>query len=235
MRYVALICARGGSKGLPGKNIRMLDGKPLIGWAIQVVNQVRQVSRIIVSTDSDEIAQVAKEQGAEVPFIRPIELADDNSPEWLVWRHALDYLAKNETEALDGLVVVPPTAPMRNAQDIENCINEYERGGVDVVITVSEAHRNPYFNMVTVTDQGSTELAIPSTKRVFRRQDAPDIFDVTTVCYVARPQFVQESSGIFEGKVRSVLVPAERAIDIDTELDFKFAEYLVAEKAGKIL
>jgi CMP-N-acetylneuraminic acid synthetase len=231
MNYVALICARGGSKGLPGKNIRLLAGRPLIGWAIQVAKQVNQISRIIVSTDSEEIARIAKEQGAEVPFLRPSKLAEDNSPEWLVWRHALDYISKDEKEPIDGLVVVPPTSPLRNSQDIESCINEYSKGAVDVVITVSEAHRNPYFNMVTVDNQGSAKLVISPETKIFRRQDAPNIFDVTTVCYVARPQFVLQHNGIFEGKVRSIFVPPERAVDIDTELDFKFVEHLAAKRA----
>ncbi len=235
MKYVGLICARGGSKGVPGKNIRLLAGRPLIGWAIQAAKQVNQLSRIIVSTDSEEIARIAKEQGAEVPFLRPSVLAEDNSPEWLVWRHALDYLADDGREDLGGLVVIPPTSPLRSSQDIEKCINEYEGKEVDVVITVSEAHRNPYFNMVTVDNQGSAELVISPKTKIFRRQDAPNIYDVTTVCYVARPQFVQRYAGIFEGKVRSVFIPPERALDIDTELDFKFAEYLVAEKGGDIL
>jgi CMP-N-acetylneuraminic acid synthetase len=235
MKYVALICARDGSKGVPGKNIRLLNGRPLIGWAIQAAKQVSKISRIIVSTDSDEIAKIAKEQSAEVPFMRPSVLAEDNSPEWLVWRHALDYLAKDGQEDLDGLVVVPPTSPLRNFHDIEKCISEYEKGEVDVVITVSEAHRNPYFNMVTVDNRGSAELVISPKTKIFRRQDAPNIFDVTTVCYVARPRFVQQCSGVFEGKVRSVFIPPERALDIDTELDFKFAEYLVAEGRGGAL
>jgi N-acylneuraminate cytidylyltransferase len=213
----------------------LLNGKPLIGWAIQVAKQVNKISRIIVSTDSDEIAHIAKEQGAEVPFMRPSVLAEDNSSEWLVWRHALDYLKKDGQEGLDGLVVVPPTAPLRSSQDIEKCISEYEKGGVDVVITVTKAQRNPYFNMVTVNDHGSAELVITPTTNIFRRQDAPNILDVTTVCYVARPKFVQQCSGIFEGRVQSVYVPQERALDIDTELDFKFAEHLMAERMKGII
>jgi CMP-N-acetylneuraminic acid synthetase len=132
-------------------------------------------------------------------------------------------------------VVVPPTSPLRSSRDIENCINEYERKEVDVVITISEAHRNPYFNMVTVDNYGSAELVISPKTKIFRRQDAPNIFDVTTVCYVARPQFVQQYAGIFEGKVRSVLIPPGRSLDIDTELDFKFAEYLITEREREIL
>ena len=94
MRYIALICARGGSKGLPGKNIKLLGGIPLIGRSIQIAKQVSRIDRIIVSTDSEEIAEVAIEYGAEVPFMRPKELAQDDSSEWLVWRHALDFLKK---------------------------------------------------------------------------------------------------------------------------------------------
>ena len=98
MRYVALICARGESKGLPGKNIKLLEGIPLIGWSIQIALKLKRVSRVIVSTDSEEIAKIALQYGAEVPFIRPKELSLDNSPEWLVWRHAINYLEINENE-----------------------------------------------------------------------------------------------------------------------------------------
>ena len=98
MKYIALICARGGSKSLPGKNIKPLNGVPLIGWSIKVAKQVERISRVIVSTDSEEIAKIALEYGAEVPFMRPNELAQDDSPEWLVWKHALDYLKNQNNE-----------------------------------------------------------------------------------------------------------------------------------------
>lgn len=231
LRYVALICARGGSKGLPGKNIRPLAGVPLIGWSIRTAKQEKRILRVIVSTDSEEIAQVAKEYNAEIPFIRSRELAQDKSPEWLVWRHALEYLSKQQYE-IDGLVVIPPTAPLRGLQDIKNCINEFEKGDVDVVITVSDAHRSPYFNMVTNDQTGCCSLVIPPAKMILRRQDTPSVFDMTTVAYVVRPQFVHECDGIFEGRVRSVHIPPERALDIDTPLDFKIAECLVTEIQG---
>ena len=115
---VALICARGGSKGLPGKNIRPLGGKPLISWAIDQAKSVSRISRVIVSTDSEEIARVARASGAEVPFIRPAELAQDSSPEWLVWRHALNFLKETEGTYPDLFVVVPATAPLRSVQDL---------------------------------------------------------------------------------------------------------------------
>jgi CMP-N-acetylneuraminic acid synthetase len=223
MRYIALICARGGSKGLPNKNIKLLNGVPLIGRSIQVAQQIDRIDRIIVSTDSEEIAKVAKEYGAEVPFIRPAELAKDTSSEWLVWQHALDFLEKNDNRVWDGLISLPPTAPLRNEADVENCLDEFERGDVDIVISVAESHRNPFFNMITNDQKGYSSLAI-SGKKINRRQDAPEVFDVLTVAYVANIRYVKKSKGLFDGKVRSVLIPKERSIDIDTELDFRIAE-----------
>ena len=229
MKYIALICARGGSKSLPGKNIKPLNGVPLIGWSIMVAKQVERISRVIVSTDSEEIAKVAVEYGAEVPFMRPNELAQDDSPEWLVWKHALDYL-KNQNNEIDGLVVVPTTAPLRSKEDVNNCINEFEKGNVDVVITVSNAHRSPYFNMVKTNQNGFSSLVISSKEKITRRQDVPEVFDMTTVAYVAKPGFVLQNHGIFDGRVRCVHIPPERSLDIDTPLDFKIAECLVNNK-----
>ena len=238
MSIVALICARGGSKGLPGKNIRPLAGRPLIAWAITQARAVARVNRVIVSTDSADIAAVAREHGAEVPFIRPAELAQDQSPEWLVWRHALDYLKQSAGTYPDGLMVVPATAPLRAVEDLEHCLDAYEKGDADVVITVTDAHRSPYFNMVRSNPDGTVGLVIPPDGAVVRRQDAPAVFDMTTVAYVARPGFIMTRNGLFEGKVRSVHVPVERAIDIDTLLDFRIAECLMSSgptSAKKVL
>jgi CMP-N-acetylneuraminic acid synthetase len=230
MRVVALICARGGSKGLPGKNIRFLAGRPLIAWAISQAKAVKRVERVIVSTDSEDIAEVARQAGAEVPFLRPAQLAQDNSPEWLVWRHALDFVKGDAGTYPDGLLVVPATAPLRAVTDLEQCLDEYEKGGVDVVVTVTDAHRSPYFNMVQVRKDGTVGLVIPPMSAIVRRQDVPVVYDLTTVAYVARPEFVMTQNGIFEGRVRSVHVPLERAIDIDTALDFKIAECLMGAR-----
>ena len=227
MNYVALICARGGSKGLPGKNILPLAGRPLIAWAIGHAKAVRRIGRVIVSTDSEEIAAVAREAGAETPFLRPAELAQDNSPEWLVWRHALNYLKGTGGVYPDALIVVPATAPLRAVEDVERCLDAYEAGGADVVITVTDAHRSPYFNMVKVHPDGMVGIVIPPDGHLFRRQDVPVVYDVTTVAYVTKPEFVMDKNGIFEGRVRHVHVPIERALDIDTPLDFRIAECLI--------
>jgi CMP-N-acetylneuraminic acid synthetase len=230
MKYIVLICARGGSKGLPGKNIRPLNGIPLIGWTINIAKQLNKSCRIIVSTDSEEIAGVALEYGAEVPFIRPKELAQDDSSEWLVWRHAIKYIENSKGENIDALVVLPVTAPLRSVDDVNACIDLFESKEVDAVITVSEASRNPYFNMTVNDDSGYAELVISLNKKITRRQDAPEVFDMTTVAYVVNINFVKNFNSIFEGKVKSTMIPRERSIDIDTFLDFKIAECLLLNK-----
>ncbi len=227
MRVTAFIFARGGSKGLPGKNIRPLAGKPLIAWSIEHALSVNRIERIIVSTDSEEIASVARAHGACVPFLRPPELAADNTPEWLAWRHALNFLRETEGQLPDAMVSVPATAPLRQPVDIENCLDEYARGDADVIITVTESHRSPYFNMVKKNEDGIVSLVIPPEINFVRRQDVPVVYDMTTVAYVIRPEFVFSSDAIFKGRVRAVQVPKERAIDIDTLLDFQFSELLL--------
>ena len=224
MKYIALICAREGSKGLPGKNIKLLGGIPLIGWSINVAKELDNVSRIIVSTDSTEIAQIAKSFGAEVPFVRPSHLAQDESPEWLVWRHAINYIEENDGEVVDALVVLPVTAPLRSIDDINACINKFENSKVDSVITVSEASRSPYFNMIVNDENGYASLVIQPKNQITRRQDAPKVYDMTTVAYVVKVDFLKKYDGIFEGEVKSVITPQERAMDIDTLLDFKVIE-----------
>ena len=226
MKYIALICARGGSKGLPGKNIRPLNGTPLIGWSIKIAKEIERVSRVIVSTDSKEIAKIALEYGAEVPFMRPENLALDNSPEWSVWRHAINYLENQQSEKIDALVVLPVTAPLRTIRDVNKCIDLFEKGGTDSVITVSESNRNPYFNMTSNDSKGYSSLVIQSDKGITRRQDAPEVFDMATVAYVVDTNFIKDFNGIFEGRVKNVVIPRERAVDIDNMIDFKIAECL---------
>lgn len=228
MSILALICARGGSKGVPDKNIRKLADRPLICWSIEQAKAVTDIGRVLVSTDSEKIASVARKAGADVPFLRPSELAQDDSPEWLVWRHALNYIKETDGKYPEILVVVPVTAPLRSIGDLERCIEEYQKGGVDIVVTATDAHRSPYFNMIKSSPDNTVELVIPPDKKITRRQDAPVVYDMTTVAYVTRPEFVMNSNGIFEGLVRHVHIPPERALDIDTVLDFKIAECLMA-------
>ena len=227
MKTVAFIFARSGSKGLPKKNTKLLAGKPLIAYSIEQALSVKRIERVIVSTDSDEIAQIASNFGAEIPYLRPIELALDDTPEILAWKHGLEFLQSTSGSLPEVMVSLPPTAPLRSRQDIENCLDEFYKKEADVVITVTDAHRNPYFNMVKTNVDGNVNLVNHTDSTITRRQDAPQIYDVTTLCYVARPEFVMKHNSIFEGRVKAVHVPVERSIDIDSLLDFEIAEFLM--------
>ena len=227
MTIVAFIFARDGSKGLPDKNIRLLGGKPLIAWSIEHAISAKYIDRVIVSTDSESIASIARDYGAEVPFIRPAELAQDDSSEWLAWRHALNYLRETSGALPEIMVSVPATAPLRLAADIENCVELFQAGGAEMVITTCNAQRSPYFNMVKTNADGTVGLVNPPDGVIYNRQDAPEVFDMSTVCYVANSEFVMTHNSIFEGRVKALNVPVERSIDIDTMLDFHIAESLL--------
>lgn len=234
MNFTAFVFARGGSKGLPGKNIMPLAGTPLIGWAIEQALAVPFVERVIVSTDSEEIADVAKNHGAEIPFLRPAALASDSASEWDAWEHAIRYFEKQEGKLPDPFISVPTTSPLRYSSDVSACLEEYSKGKADMVIAVTEAHRNPWFNMVCAQNNG-TMMPVNSNKNTFsRRQDAPTVYDMTTLAYVANPRYVLESQGIFSGDVRAVHVPIERAIDVDTQFDFDMADFLMRKRLGQL-
>lgn len=233
MEAVCIIFARGGSKGLPGKNLKTLEGVPLIGWSIEKALKVKRIKRVIVSTDSDEIASIAKKFGGEVPFKRPFELSKDNTPEWQAWKHALNYLKDVEHSLPEVMVSLPTTSPLRQVSDIEACLDEFEKGDADIVVTITDSHRNPYFNMVKKELDGTFSLINKSAQSLGNRQSAPEVFDITTVCYVVNSNFVLANSGIFQGKVKAVTIPPERAIDIDTEFDFQVVEALI--KSGRVV
>jgi N-acylneuraminate cytidylyltransferase len=226
---VGVIFARGGSKGVPRKNIRLLNGKPLIAYAIETARASRLIERVFVSTDDEEIATVARQYQAEVPFIRPAELAQDRTPEWLAWQHAIRSItALDPSRPIDAFVSIPPTSPLRSTEDVDACVQLLLDGEADIVITVRPAERNPYFNMVTLNNSSDAQLVIPPNASISRRQDAPVVYDITTVAYAARPAYVLHATSIFEGRVKAVVVPTERAIDIDTETDFRIAEVLLS-------
>jgi N-acylneuraminate cytidylyltransferase len=229
---VALIPARGGSKGVPRKNIRPLCGKPLIAYAIETARASRLIQRVIVSTDDGEIAAVARAYGAEIPFMRPSELAQDDSPEWLTWQHAVREVT-GERGAVDAFVCVSPTSPLRAVEDVDACIRRLLETDADMVMTVRPSERNPYFNMVTLDAAGHARVVLQPDRPIYRRQDAPAVYDITTVAYAFRPRFVLTAKSELEGNVMAVVVPAERALDIDTELDFRFAEFLLGAEPAR--
>ena len=221
----AFIFARGGSKGLPRKNIKLLAGKPLISYSIEIAQRCPSIDAVYVSTDDEEIAAVAEQFGAKVPFIRPAELAADTSSEWDAWRHAIDEL-ESRGEHFDTFISLPATAPLRSVEDVEACIVTLSTD-VDMVVTAKKAERSPYFNMVTIDNDGFSRLVIEPENTVSRRQDAPVVYDMTTVAYVTRPSFIKGHSGVFDGQVKTVIIPDDRAVDIDTVYDFMMAEFIL--------
>ncbi len=227
------VFARGGSKGLPGKNLKVLGGLPLVAHSIRVGLEIPGVSGVLCSTDSEEIRTVAEQHGATVPFLRPAELAEDDSPEWLSWKHLAQHLMETGASPENLLVSLPATAPLRTVADVESAIAMYRTSGADVVVSYTPAARSPWFNMVTEGTDGFLRTVIETDgDGVSRRQDAPKVFDLATVVYVTTLGFVLGADSLFEGKVAGVEVPAERAIDIDTQLDFDIAEYLFARQNG---
>ena len=225
MRNFAFIFARGGSKGLPGKNIKPLAGKPLLQYSIDTALASDLIEQVFVSTDDQAIAQVAIEGGA-ILIKRPAELATDQSPEWLSWRHAVEW-ATEHYGSFDGFVSLPATSPLRSQEDVEAAILKRQVETADICIAVTPASRSPYFNMVKYNEAGFVELVNQPEGEVSRRQDAPKVFDITTVVYATTPEFVLNNYGLFSGKVASIEVPKARAVDIDDIYDFRLAEAII--------
>ena len=228
-KIFAFVFARSGSKGLPRKNVLLLDGQPLVAHSIEFAKQLKEVERVFVSTDDDEIKLIAEELGADI-IDRTKELASDSASEADAWRHAVTYL-KAKGLPFDIFLSLPATSPLRDKSDVIACLQALEKG-IDIVITVTPAARSPYFNMVSRNKEGYSSVLITSDG-VSRRQDATQAFDMTTVAYVTRPEYIIENLGLFNGKVKSVVVPKERAIDIDDYMDLKFAKLLFHEKNAK--
>ena len=220
VKVFAFVFARGGSKGLPGKNILPLGGVPLIGHSISIAQQVDVIEQVYVSTDSEDIAAVSVAYGAKV-IARPSDLASDNASEWAAWQHAIQALTEQGIE-FDVFVSLPATSPLRSVEDVQACIDALD-DKTDMVVTVTPASRSPYFNMVVRSEEGMSKVVIDNTTFV-RRQDAPDVYDMTTVAYVTRPTYILNKSSLFSGVVKSVVIPKERAVDIDDAYDFRVAE-----------
>lgn len=232
MTIIAVIPARGGSVGIKKKNIRNLNGKPLIAYTIEKALACKLLDRVIVSTDDDEIAKIAKKYGAEVPFLRPKELALNTTPMLPVIKHAVEYIENHEKKLIDFVVLLDPTAPFRSVDDIENCIKKLMESGADTVLTVCEAEHNPYFVMVELEDDKMVPL-LRIKKTITRRQDAPKVYRINAGVYAIKRDIVMKKSTVFTKNTRVVLMPHERSVHIDHEIDLKFAEFLFkAKKKG---
>jgi CMP-N-acetylneuraminic acid synthetase len=226
-KIVAFVFARGGSKQIPKKNLALIDGKPLLQLSIELAKKVDAIDEIVVSTDCDEIASMAKLFGASVPFKRPLELATDTSSEFEAWKHAVNYFRENG-RTLDVFLSLPTTAPLRSVADIELCIYAFCKYEPDVLVTMTDAQRNPVFNIARQNNDGYLKLAIDGVYST--RQSAPTFYDLTTVAYMSTPKFILENNHIFDGNVMGVKIPAVRGLDIDNQLDLEFARFLSGDQ-----
>jgi N-acylneuraminate cytidylyltransferase len=226
MSLAAFIFARGGSKGVKNKNIYPLAGKPLIAHSIASALASRSISRVIVSTDDEGIATVARTYGAEV-LERPSALALDATPEIQAWRHAIDSFSPLFAGAgAQPFISLPATSPLRAPEDVDAAVDRFFSHPCDILFGVSPAHRNPYLNMVTIDEQGFLRIAIAGSAAV-RRQDVPDMYDVTTCVYVGAAAYIQSCSRLMDGRVGFVVIPPDRALDIDTYYDLHLAQLML--------
>ena len=226
MKPLVIIPARGGSKGIPHKDIKLLGGKPLICRAIDNARAVAPDSDICVSTDDSEIIQVVEDYGLKVPFIRPTELAADNSGTYEVLLHALSFY-EQQGRTYDTIILLQPTSPFRRDEDISEALKLYSPD-VDMVVSVTEARANPYYNCFETDSDGFLHVSKGDGKYI-RRQDAPKAWEYNGAIYIINPQSLKRKS-LGEFKRRRMYEMDElHSLDLDTPLDWRIAELLIAE------
>lgn len=224
---ICTICARGGSKGVKNKNIRDLHGRPLIAYSILQARESGLFDCIAVSSDSEEILAVAKKCGVDYLVKRPDELATDQAAKLPAIRHCVSEVERIIGYGFDTIVDLDATSPLRISDDIIQCVQLLEDRMVSNVITGAPARRSPYFNLVEVGEEGVAKLSKRLEKPVVRRQDAPKCYDMNASIYVWSREALFDSPSIFNADTLLYEMPEERSIDIDSELDFKFVEFIM--------
>lgn len=219
---LAVIVARGGSKGVPRKNLLDLGGKPLVAWTVEAACAARTLDRVIVSSDSDEIIEVAVAHGAEAPFVRPAELARDETTGPATVLHALDAL----DDHFDYVVMLQPTSPFRTAADIDAAVGFCVSAGAPAVVSVTSTHSSPFWTFFVGSD-GSMRPAIATGDIIQRRQDLPASYQLNGAVYVARSDWFRASRAFIADGTLAYVMPAERSLDIDTTFDLTIARALV--------
>lgn len=227
MKSLVVIPARGGSKGIPRKNIKHLGGRPLIYYAIDGARTVADDADICVTTDDAEIIQTVKDYGLDVPFVRPNYLAADNMGTYEVLLHALDYYEKNGRH-YDTIVLLQPTSPFRRPEDIRGAINAYS-SDLDMVVTVKEAATNPYYNSYEEDNDGYLTISKGYGKYA-RRQDVPEAWEYNGAVYVINAKSLKVQNMSEFRHVRKYVMDSLHSLDLDTLLDWKIAELLISEK-----
>lgn len=232
MRILCSICARGGSKGVKNKNIRLLNGKPLIAYTIEMAKQSKLFDAIAISSDSEEILEVAKIHGADYLVRRPKEMATDIAPKLPVIKHCFLEAEKMANSKFDLLIDLDATSPLREVEDLIGVIEILKKDPKDVdnVITGSLARRSPYFNLVELNGEGYVEVSKKLPHGIFRRQDSPLCYDMNASIYGWNRERLLDSEFVLREKTVLYVMPEERSHDIDSEIDFKIVELLMREK-----
>ena len=219
---LAIIPARGGSKGVLRKNIRETAGKPLIAWTIEEARKSKYIDRIILSSDDEEIIKVAQSYGCQVPFKRPLELAQYDTPGIEVVLHAINTLQ----EQYDYIVLLQPTSPLRLAEDIDGCINLCLQHQAPACVTVTEPDKSPYW-MYIVDEQGTLQPLIKLDQPITCRQDLPQAYALNGAVYVAERNWLLRVQTFLTNETLAYVMPRERSLDVDSEFDLKLCCWLL--------
>jgi CMP-N,N'-diacetyllegionaminic acid synthase len=235
MKRLCTICARGGSKGVKNKNIRLIDGKPLIAHSILQAKASNLFQCIAVSSDSEQILETAKKWGADYLVHRPDNMANDTAAKIPAIRHCFVHIENLLNVTFDVLVDLDATSPLRNVQDIINSVELLETKKISNIITGCPARRSPYFNLVEIEDTGVVKLSKQLKNHIIRRQDAPKSYDMNASIYVwQRKALLSSNDSVFFPDTQLYVMPENRSIDIDSELDFQFVDFLMNKKNDNI-
>ncbi|MCX6050944.1 MAG: acylneuraminate cytidylyltransferase family protein [Campylobacterales bacterium] len=234
MKILCTICARGGSKGVKNKNIRVINSKPLIAYTIEQAKESKLFEHIVVSTDSDAIADISKQYGAEVFFKRDAKMASDTAGKLEVIRDAFIRSEEYYNEKFDYLIDLDATAPLRDVQDIINSFEQFLDADNDNLITAMPSRRSPYFNLIEQDKDGKIFVSKSLNETILRRQDSPKTYDMNASIYIWKRDTIRNNySTVFLENTGLYIMPEERSIDIDSELDFKFVEFIMRENDAK--
>lgn len=226
-KVLAVIPARGGSKGVPRKNIRIVAGKPLIAWTIEEARQSKYIDRLVLSSEDKEIIEVARSWGCEVPFVRPRELAQDETPGIAPVLHAIEAIPE-----FDIVILLQPTSPLRSAADIDGCLDRMVEAGAKACVSVVEAEQNPCW-MFTLGTDGSMRPAVPGGNEHARRQELPTYFLLNGAVYAADCDWLKRSRTFTADQTVGYPMSPEHSLDIDSEQDLEYLKSLLEGCHGK--
>ena len=235
-QILAIITARGGSKGVPRKNIRLLCGKPLIAWTIETALHSTENMRLIVSTEDAEIAEISNKYGAEVPFLRPVELASDTATSLLAVQHAIDWLAVHENYRPKLILLLQPTSPFRSSHDIDCALKLQQDVDADAVVSVT-ANLRPVQWLRTINRHGILTDALIKNVAACRRQDTEQLYQLNGAIFITKPDALLREQTFYPRVTHAYVMPTERSLDIDTEFDFHIAELIMQhhKRTGKAI